>query len=267
MFRNLFTLLVCTSIWGQISVSKSFSEESDLSSDIPEFADPLIGESPTPDTGIRLNYLFIEKSNADERVLNPEAELAISDWASIELDIPYTFRDPNDGSESTNNFDSSEIALKLAHALTENTVIGGGLELVLPTGDDTKGIGSNNKLVITPFINFGTKIGLLETVAFVGLGFPTNQQDPVEEADEEQELEWNLAFSYWFVPEARALVELDSEMIVKGDDNEGVVNLTLGLIGAPWRNSPFEIGGGVSFPITPDKEFDSRIILSLFCEF
>ena len=54
---------------------------------------------------------------------------------------------------------------------------------------------------------------------------------------------------------------------MKGDDNEGVINLTLGLIGAPQSESAFEIGGGVSFPITPDKEFESRIILSLFYEF
>ena len=267
MFRNLFTLLVCTSVWVQISASKSFSEESDLSSDIPEFADPLIGESPTPDTGIRLNYLFIEKSNADERVLNPEVELSISDWASIELDIPYSFRDPNDGSESTDNFDSSEIALKLAHALSENTVIGGGLELGLPTGDDTKGIGSNNKITITPFLNLGVKIGALEAIAFLGFGFPTNQQDPEARADEDLELEYNLAFAYWFMPETRAIVEFDAEMIVKGDDNEGIVNLTLGLISAPADNVPLEIGGGVSFPITADKEFDNRLILSVFYEF
>ena len=69
------------------------------------------------------------------------------------------------------------------------------------------------------------------------------------------------------MPETRAIVEFDAEMIVKGDDNEGIVNLTLGLISAPADNVPLEIGGGVSFPITADKEFDNRLILSVFYEF
>ena len=260
-------LVVLGSVFLQSAVSNTFADEINTSSGIPELADPLIAESPTPDNGLRFNYFFVDKLDANERIANLEAELAISSYASIEFNVPYTFRDPSDGSGSTDNLDVAELALKVAHGLTGDVIISGGLELGLPTGDDTKGIGSNNKILITPFLGFGAKIGALEAIAFLGFGFPTNQQDPEERADEDLELEYNLAFAYWFMPEARAIVEFDAEMIVKGDDNEGVVNLTLGLIGAPDDNVPLEIGGGVSFPITADKEFDSRVILSLLYEF
>ena len=267
ILKIFLCLVVLGSVFLQSEVSKTFADEINASSDIPELADPLIAESPTPDTGLRLNYLFVNKLDADERVVNLEGELAVSSHVSLEFDVPYTFRDPNDGSGSTDNLDVAEIALKVADGLTENCIIGGGLEIGLPTGDDTKGIGSNNKITITPFLNLGVKIGALEAIAFLGFGFPTNQQDPEERADEDLELEYNLAFAYWFMPETRAIVEFDAEMIVKGDDNEGIVNLTLGLISAPADNVPLEIGGGVSFPITADKEFDNRLILSVFYEF
>ena len=233
----------------------------------PDLAHPLIAESPTPDTELRFEYITINKANADEQIVNPEGEFALSSWASIEVDLPYTFRQPSSGTGSTDHLANTEIALKLAHGLTEDILVGGGLELGIPTGDDTKGIGSNNEIVITPFLGFGARFGGFEVITFLGFGVPFNEGDPEARAEKDLELEYNLALAYWFVPRTRLILEFDGEAVVIGNDNQGTINVTVGGIGVPLRDWPLEIGGGVSIPLTSDKEFNSRLILSALYQF
>ena len=233
----------------------------------PDLAHPLIAESPTPDTELRFEYITIDKPNGDEQIVNPEGEFALSSWASIEVDLPYTFRQPSSGTGSTDHLANTEIALKLAHGLTEDILVGGGLELGIPTGDDAKGIGSNNEIVITPFLGFGARFGGFEVITFLGFGVPFNEGDPEARAEKDLELEYNLALAYWFVPRTRLILEFDGEAVVLGNDNQGTINVTVGGIGAPLRNWPLEIGGGVSIPLTADKEFDSRLIVSALYQF
>jgi len=264
--RCLFaTLLVLAS--GQHMTVVALAGGVGSHSEIPDLAHPLIAESPTPDTELRFEYLFVDKQNADEHIVNPEGELAIASWASIEVDAPYVFRDSKVGAGSEDNFGVAEIALKLAHGLSQSALIGGGLELGLPTGNDTKEIGSDNELVIEPFIDFGVKFKTFEVITFLGFGVPINQQSAEEREAKDLELEYNVAFAYWFVPSTRFILEFDGESVVIGDDNKGVVNLTVGFIGAPSGDVPLEIGGGISFPITADKEFDNRLIFSVLYQF
>jgi hypothetical protein len=112
------------------------------------FAHPLVAESPTPDTKLRFEYRYsreTEEEDANRHTLGLEAEYAFARWVSLELGVPYTFLDPDEGG-SENGFDTVELAVKLASfAFAEKgLVLGGGLELGLPTGDDAKGIGSDH---------------------------------------------------------------------------------------------------------------------------
>jgi hypothetical protein len=59
----------------------------------------------------------------------------------------------------------------------------------------------------------------------------------------------------------------DDEAVIIGNDNEGIINVTVGGIGVPLRDWPLEIGGGVSIPLTSDKEFNSRLIFSALYQF
>lgn len=262
--RYLFSILVLFVCGKHLP---AFADGVDGDSGIPDLAHPLIAESPTPDTELRFEYIFVEKQNADEYIVNPEGELAIASWASIEVDLPYVFRDSTVGTASENNFGVAEVALKLAHGIGPNALVGGGLELGLPTGDDTKSIGSNNELVIEPFVDFGVKFKTFEVITFLGFGIPINQQSAEERDAKDLELEYNLAFAHWFAPSTRLILELDGEAVVVGDDNEAVINFTAGFIGSPNANLPLEIGAGISFPITSDKEFDNRVIFSALYQF
>ena len=182
---------------------------------------------------------------------------------SIEVDIPYKFRDPSDGSGSQDNLDVAEIALKLARGMSATSLLGGGLELELPTGDDGKDIGSNNELIVKPFLDGGFIDGSFEYIGFFGLEFPFNQ-DSLTESEKDLGLEYNLAMAYWLQPRLRGIFELDGELVVIGDDNEGVINASWGAIGSPIKGIPLEVGIGMSVPITRDRDFDQKaIILSL----
>ena len=250
-------LVVC-SIASQVSVADDDG--------IPDLAHPLVAESPTPDTEFRFEYIITDAGSADELEINPEGEFSLMPGVSIEVDVPYKFRDPSDGSSSQDNLDVAEIALKLAKGMSATSLLGGGLELELPTGDDGKGIGSNNELIVKPFVDGGFIKGAFEYIGFFGLEFPLNQ-DSFTESEKDLGLEYNLAMAYWFEPRLRGIFELDGEIVLIGDDNEGVINASWGAIGSPIKGMPLEVGVGMSAPITKDRDFDQRWIFSLLYQF
>jgi hypothetical protein len=232
----------------------------------PDLADPLIGESPTPGTELRFEYIAINSGTADEIEVHSAGELAIMPGVSIEVDVPYKFRDPSDGGSSESNFDVTEIALKLAMGLNSRSLIGGGLELGLPTGDDGKNIGSNNELVVKPFLDVGIMSGLFEYIGVLGFEIPFNE-DAAERSEKDLGLEYNFSLAYWFADEVRGVFELDGELVAFGDDNEAILNASWGFIGSPIQGVPLELGVGLSMPVTRDRDFDQRGVISLAYEF
>ena len=65
----------------------------------------------------------------------------------------------------------------------------------------------------------------------------------------------------------RLVLELDGEMVAAGEDNEAILNVSWGFIGAPIHGVPLEIGLGISFPVTRDRDFDQRSVFSLLYQF
>ncbi len=226
------------------------------------FNHPLIAESPSPDTKLRVDYFFADGDHEDEHTIRLEAEYAFSRSLSVEVDVPYTFVDP-EGSPSEDHFGNIDIGLKWASFAFEehNLLVGGGVELVLPTGDDDRGIGSDHTLKIEPFIDLGYQQPQYEVIAFLAFGIPTNEPD--EEKDEEDlELEFNLSFLYVITPHLMGLLELDGSSVVSGTDNKTVVNLTPGIQFQLPDHPNWRLGVAVSFPLSNDEDFKSQLLLS-----
>lgn len=234
------------------------------------FSHPLITESPSPDTKARLDYFLQHLDDGDEQgfvhTVRLEAEYAFHPTLSLEVDVPFTFLDPEEGfSESA--FDTVEIGLKGANfAFAEyGLLLGYGIELGLPTGDDAKGIGSDYELEIEPFLDAGFQCGRLELVAFARFGIPTNQN-----ADEEveNELGFNASALFHVTRELMALVEFDGETALNGEESGATVaNVTPGLKVRPFEQVGLEIGAGVSVPITGREEFEIQGVLAAFYHF
>lgn len=246
------------------------------------FSHPLITESPSPDTKIRLDYIFLNvdgevedeelgeegegPSKYKESTVNLELEYAFTRNISIEADIPYTFINPDEGKD-VNHFNNIEIGVKLATFFLEEygILLGGGLEFGLPTGDDDKGIGSDNIWEIEPFLSFGWKYKILEVVSFLHIGFPVNQKGDQNEGDE---LGYNLSTLVHATEWLEVLLEFDGETVLNGEEEgESVLNIDPGVKFKPFKSQDLQVGFGAGFPVTNDEEFEYRLIASVFYHF
>jgi len=233
------------------------------------FSHPLIAESPTPDTKIRLDYFYANTSGEMSGNLHTarlEGEYAFSRSLSVEIDAPFSVFRP-DGGPTFANTDNVDIALKYANFTFEKhgVVLGGGLEFGLPTGDDARGIGSNNVLEISPFLDAGLKVDRFEFVAFATFSAPLNDRGG-ENTD--LELGWNFSTLYHFNERIEGILELDGVEVFGGErDGTTIVNLTPGVKVAPFKSHKFKVGLGVSVPLTSDQEFHTMTVLSLFRHF
>jgi hypothetical protein len=246
------------------------------------FSHPLITESPSPDTKIRLDYFFLNvdgevedeelgeegegPSKYKENTVNLELEYAFTRNISIEADIPYTFINPDEGKD-VSHFNTIDVGVKLATFVLEEygILLGGGLEFGLPTGDDDKGIGSDNIWEIEPFLSFGWKYKILEVVSFLHLGIPVNQKG---DQDEGNELGYNLSTLVHATDWLEVLLEFDGETVLNGEEEgESVLNIDPGLKFKPFKSQELHVGFGAGFPVTHDEEFEVRLIASVFYHF
>src|SRR6266404_7474660 len=132
------------------------------------FAHPIFTESPSPDTKLRLDYLFRQiSSTTRENSMRLEAEYAFNPSVSIEANIPVTSR--SESGTTANSVGSGEIALKLANfgQAERGLLFGGGLAVGVPTGNDRKAIGSGHIFELEPYVDAGYKHGEAELVSFL----------------------------------------------------------------------------------------------------
>lgn len=235
------------------------------------FAHPVVTESPSPDTKLRVDYRRRDADSAGGDTtfdtLRVEGEYAFSPSLSVLAEVPYVRRDPPMGDDRF-NFDSSEVAVKYANfALAERGfLLGGGFALGLPTGSDDKGIGSDQEVEIEPFANLGYKRGSWETVARLEVGVPTNQ--PAAEKDAvDAELGFQFSALYHLTDRFKPLLEVDGETIVAGNDDETVANLSPGIKFHPTADPDLALAASAGFSLTDDEAFNKRFIFSAFFHF
>ena len=230
------------------------------------FSHPLISESPSPDTKVRLDYLYVDLGDGAGGTVRVEGEYAFDRVFSIEIDVPYSWLDP-DQTASVSNVGTVDVGLKFANFAFEELglLLGYGIEFGLPTGDDAKGIGSDHIFEVGPFFNLGYKRRRLELVGFVEFGIPTNQ-DAGEEI--ETDLGANLSALYHFSRRLQGLIELDGESVLSGDENgDDVLNVSPGIKLRPLAHQDLMVGLSVGFPVSDLEEFDARVLVSVFYHF
>ena len=228
------------------------------------FSHPIATESPYPDTKVRLDHVFenLSANEGNQQTIRLEGEYAVSRSFSIEIDVPYTFVDPEEEGKRS-NLNSIDVGLKYAnYALEEmGILIGGGMEFVLPTGDNDKEIGSATVWELEPFLDFGWKKNNLEIVSFVSFGIPVNGDS--DEAD--WELGWNLSALYRIIPSIELLLESGTEKVYGGEeDGFNMVSLIPGIKWKPKGQEHLKVGFGMGVPISSDKEHNLASFFSLF---
>ena len=264
------------------------------------FTHPLIAESVSPDTKIRVDHQFFEFPDGDSEhsgVL--EAEYAVTRGFSVEAGIPYSY--------SAGTAGNAELKLKFANYAFEEAgvLLGYGLEFGFPTngepgegdeppaspeasavpGSDRSHVGfpgprfsgggagvagtlGTDEWEVAPFLNVGFKRGPVELVGWGIFGIPFDQAEQEEVATE---ISWNLSGLYHVSRRVQALVELDGSGGISGEAvGEDVVNLSPGLRVQLLPDRPLVLGSSVGFPLAAGVEedpFDVRWKTSLFWHF
>lgn len=233
------------------------------------FSHPLITESPSPDTKVRFDYFyrkFRAGEKATEHTPRVEFEYAFRASFSVELNVPYAFRKV-EGEPGTSHADSMDVAVKFANFAFEehHVLLVYGLEFGLPTGSDSRGIGSSHIIEVAPYFGAGLKKEKVEVVGFSSVSVPTNKRTGDEDATT---LGYQLSFLFKPTPSIQPLIELDGETrLNRLERGNTVVNLSPGIKFRPLHSEHWQVGAGVGFPITNRHEFSSRVVISAFYHF
>ena len=174
------------------------------------FSHPVVTESPSPDTKLRFDYLGTRTSGLGgihESIFRVEGEYGFNDNLSLAIVTPFVSRTAPQ-SERESGLGDIELSLKAASLAfgEQGLLIGGGLSAKLPTGSDTKGIGSSHLVKLEPFLDAGYKLERVELVGFATLSSTFNRR--IGEAAERE-----LAFDF------SALTRVSSRI-------EGMIELT-----------------------------------------
>ena len=265
--RNLgMCAVVLGSLYVPVSAVGQEEHEDDGHSHGLHFAHPLFSESITPDTKVRFDAGQEWEAEGTASELEVEAEYAFHAAFSIEFGAPYHFVKP-DLEPDESGFGNLEVVLKFASFAFEDKglLMGYGLGVGMPTGNDATGIGSGHIWEIEPFLGIGFMTGNWELVNRTRFGIPVNQ-DAGEEV--ETELHYDFSALYHFSPRLQGLLELNGLVGLSGAEaREGIVGLSPGIKVAPFAGHPlFFVGLGGSFPLG-EEELDARLKLAFFYHF
>lgn len=232
------------------------------------FSHPLITESPSPDTKVRFDYFYrrFTAERTGEHSARVEFEYAFKPSFSVEINLPYTFRRIA-GDPTVSHTDSMDVAIKLTSSVFQehHALLVYGVEFGLPTGSDTKAIGSSHIVEVAPYFGAGLKREKVEVVGFSSVSFATNKRLGDEEATS---LGYQLSFLFKPNPTIQPLIEFDGETVLAGlERGNTVVNFSPGIKFRPLHSEHWQVGAGVGFPITGRKDFNMRFIASAFYHF
>ncbi|HEV7301536.1 MAG TPA: transporter [Tepidisphaeraceae bacterium] len=227
---------------------------------------PIVIESPLPETKLRVNYSFADTGEGVEHVAELEGEYAFTQNFSIEAVVPYAFVNPEEG-PSENGLADAILAFKFAsYAWVDSNLLPAvGLEVILPTGDDESGIGSDHIVELEPFARLGYWNEKFEIIGSVGVGIPLNQTS--EERDEEDfALAYGVSTLYHVAPSLQALIEVHGESVF-GAEDVAALYVSPGVTFQPFDDKSINFGAGITLPITDDRDFDYAINLMSILHF
>lgn len=252
------------------------------------FAHPMIAESVTPDTKIRLDHRYFDFTASDENSGLLEAEYAFHRSMSLEFGLPFSYTESEPG--------NLEAILKFANYAFEDAglLLGYGAGLSFPTageapeheahadatglraavqpaprlhtGGGVAGSLGSDAWELSPFVNLGFQSGDLELVGWALLGVPFGHDQAEPEIS--TTLSYSLSGLYRASDRFQAILELDGAGGVNGNVvGEDVLNLAPGAKFRLVSGQPLWLGASYGIPLTDHETFGSRFQASAFLHF
>jgi hypothetical protein len=242
--RVLFVAILCATPFVCLEAQ---DDDHDHDHDHLHFSHPMVTESPSPDTKIRVDYLGIRIGapiDVHENVISIEGEYAFNRSVSLAVVTPFAWL-TLPGAERVSGLGNVEVSLKAASlAFGERGLLfGGGISAALPTGDDSKSIGSGHLVEIEPFLDAGYKKEKLEFVALAALSSTLHRR--VGE-DPEREFTFNFSTLYRVHERVEALLEVATARALVGPGSgEQQTFIAPGVKVYPFSNRALMFGGSV----------------------
>ncbi|HET9635117.1 MAG TPA: hypothetical protein VFP26_04235 [Gemmatimonadaceae bacterium] len=244
----LFALLCPSLLAFALASSPAFlpaqENEHDDDHDHLHFSHPLVTESPTPDTKVRLDYVLLwtnEDPQLRDHVVRVEGEYAFTHGLSLAVVAPYELR-TSPSTARAQGLGDLEVSLKFASVRygEHGVLLGGGLSAGVPTGSDEKQIGSSHIVELEPFVDAGYKRDRLELVGFARLSSAFNRRAG-EEA--ERDLAFDFSTLYHLHPRLEALMEVTTaRSLVGGQAGVPQTFVAPGLKVYPFSNPKLMFG-------------------------
>lgn len=253
------------------------------------FSHPLVAESVTPDTKVRLDTHFADGDTGSTLELFFEAEYAFAPAFSIEVGTtPYVHNHVDTGGvvplvnaalppslrahlatplagQAEDAFSDLDVAFKFANfAFADHGVLlGYGATLGIPMRTGEQPVHAITS--VEPFLDVGYQRGIWELSGFARFGIPTGSDEGVPgNAD----LVTNLAVLAHVSSGLQTLLEMDSSSPLGGGEDPTLVHLTPGFKVRPLANEEhLIIGAGLRLPISSTRVFDRQGIVSVFWHF
>ncbi|MDQ6870946.1 MAG: hypothetical protein M3037_02915 [Gemmatimonadota bacterium] len=266
--HSLRSILFAISLFSPLGAVGAQDHDEDHDHDHLHFSHPLVTESPSPDTKLRLDFLGVRTSDAfvvRENTFRLEGEYAFNHSVSLAIVTPFIFRTAP-AAERASGLGNIELSLKAASLAfgDDGGLLGGGLSAALPTGSDAKGIGSGHLVELEPFLDAGYKRDAFELVGFAILSSTFNRHAG-EEA--ERKLTFNFSTLYHFQSRLEGLIEVTTARALVGPASGTQQTFVApGLKVYPFTNRQFMFGASVEIG-TGIVQDTSALLLSAFYHF
>jgi hypothetical protein len=242
-------LLVVTFFLIPSAEMQAQEHEADHGHDHLHFSHPLVTESPSPDTKLRFDYIATRTSDPTgvrENTFRVEGEYAFNPSVSLAIVTPFISRTAP-AAERVSSISNIELSLKAASLAfgDHGLLLGGGLSVALPTGNDAKGIGSTHIVEVEPFLDAGYKRNALELVGFATLS-STFHRRAGEEA--ERNLTFDFSALYRIHPRLEGLIEVTTTRgLVGAESGSQQTFVAPGFKVYPFTSRKFMFGASVEF--------------------
>jgi hypothetical protein len=240
---------------------KAQKQDDDHDHDHLHFSHPVVTESPSPDTKLRLDYIGTRTSDPtglDENTFRLEGEYAFNHSVSLAIVTPFISRTAP-AAERASGLGNIELSLKAASlAFGEHgLLLGSGLSAALPTGSDAKAIGSAHLVELEPFLDAGYKRDALELVGFATLS-STFRRRAGEEA--ERNLTFDFSTLYRIHSRLEGMIEMTTaRALVGAESGSQQTFIAPGLKVYPFTNR--QLMFGASLELGTGIVHDTRALL------
>ena len=241
------SILIAALLFMPLTGMRAQEREADHDYDHLHFSHPLVTESPSPDTKLRLDYIGTRTSGPTgvrENTFRLEGEYSFNQSVSLAIVTPFISRTAP-AAERASGLGNIELSLKAASLAfgERGLLLGGGLSAALPTGSDTKGIGSAHIIELEPFLDAGYKRSSLELVGFAILSSTFRRR-----AGEEAERSLTVDFSALYTIQSRleGLIEVTTARALIGPESGSQQTFVApGFKVYPFTNSKLMFGASL----------------------